>query len=62
LASYDEVLNDTLLADLQGQITYGAVWAIVIPHLGGIYPLKMERKSMAYFSENEINILIYMGI
>jgi hypothetical protein len=28
LASYDEVLYDTLLADLQGQITYGAVWAI----------------------------------
>jgi hypothetical protein len=31
LASSDEVLNDTLLADLQGQITYGAVWAINPP-------------------------------
>jgi hypothetical protein len=28
LASFDEVLNDTLLADLLWQITYGAVWAI----------------------------------
>jgi len=36
LASYDEVLNDTLLADLQGQITYGAVWAISTPGRGSI--------------------------
>jgi hypothetical protein len=28
LASFDEVLDDTLLADLLWQITYGAVWAI----------------------------------
>jgi hypothetical protein len=62
LASFDEVLNDTLLADLQGQITYGAVWAIDIPRLGGISPLKMERKSRGYFTKNEINLLIYMGI
>jgi hypothetical protein len=30
LASFDEVLYDTLLADLHGQTTYGAVWAILI--------------------------------
>jgi hypothetical protein len=35
LASFDEVLNDTLLADLQWQFTYGAVWAISRPVLNG---------------------------
>jgi hypothetical protein len=50
LASYDEVLYDTLLADLHWQITYGAVWAI--PARAG--PLKMEREGRVNFRKKEI--------
>jgi hypothetical protein len=53
LASSDEVLFDTLLADLHGQNTYGAVWAI---HscLTQEDHLKMERKSTVIFTKMEI--------
>jgi hypothetical protein len=48
LASSDEVLNDTLLADLLGQISYGAVWAI--PALGGT--IKKWSAKVGVFSQN----------
>jgi hypothetical protein len=51
LASFDEVLCDTLLADLHWQITFGAVWAI--PARDGDH-LKMERKGRFNFSKKEI--------
>jgi hypothetical protein len=44
LASFDEVLNDTLLADLQWQITYGAVWAISRSVLNGTTIKKWSAK------------------
>jgi hypothetical protein len=53
LASSDEVLFDTLLADLHGQNTYGAIWAIQ-SRQGQDDHLKMERKSTAIFGEMEI--------
>jgi hypothetical protein len=51
LASSDEVLSDTLLADLHWQITFGAVWAI--PACGGDH-LKMEREGKFNFGKKEI--------
>jgi hypothetical protein len=53
LASSDEVLFDTLLADLHGQITYGAVWAIQSRARQDDH-LKMERESTVIFAKMEI--------
>jgi hypothetical protein len=51
LASFDEVLYETLLAVLHGQGTFGAVWAI--PALGQDH-LKMERKGRVFKGIMEI--------
>jgi hypothetical protein len=53
LASSDEVLFDTLLADLHGQNTYGAIWAILSRFWQEDH-LKMERESTVIFAKMEI--------
>jgi hypothetical protein len=53
LASSDEVLFDTLLADLHGQNTYGAIWAI-LSRLRQEDHLKMERESTMIFAKMKI--------
>jgi hypothetical protein len=54
LASSDEVLFDTLLADLHGQITYGAIWAITVAFKTKPDHLKMEREGRFIFVKEEI--------
>jgi hypothetical protein len=53
LASFDEVLYDTLLAVLHWQNTYGAIWAIHSA-TGAEDHLKMERKSTGIIAKMEI--------
>jgi len=52
LASYDEVLNDTLLADLHGQITFGAVWAIRLLRFRDKPAIKNGAQSYDYYFRN----------
>jgi hypothetical protein len=62
LASYDEVLYDTLLADLHGQITWGAVWAIRMVPAAGSPAIKNGARSYVIFYKNGNNILILIRI
>jgi hypothetical protein len=56
LASFDEVLYDTLLADPHRRFTFGAIWAI--PAWAG--PLKNGAQRYAYFEKFRNKILIHI--